>query len=141
MKQNKNTHELFKAVRTWAEERGLYDKGDVKTQFMKLQEESGEFARAIIKNNQDEAIDALGDMLVVMINLAKLTGDHFQSKCEVCCGEAGYYEDVAGDGGSKMWIECDTCAHSLKLEECLQIAYDVISDRKGKMIDGSFVKD
>jgi hypothetical protein len=131
MKQNKNTHELFKAVRTWAEERGLYDKGDVKTQFMKLQEESGEFARAIIKNNQDEAIDALGDMLVVMINLAKLTGDHFQKKCEVCRGE-GYYE--SGE-------ECDTCAHDLKLEECLQIAYDVISNRKGKMIDGSFVKD
>ena len=108
---------------------------------MKLQEESGEFARAIIKNNQEEAIDALGDMLVVMINLVKLIGDHFQKKCEVCGGEAGYYENVVGDSGSKMWIECDTCAHDLKLEGCLQIAYDVISDRKGKMIDGSFVKD
>lgn len=27
------------------------------------------------------------------------------------------------------------------LEECLQVAYDVISKRTGKMVDGVFVKD
>ena len=27
------------------------------------------------------------------------------------------------------------------LEECLQVAYDVISKRTGKMVNGTFVKD
>lgn len=29
--------------------------------------------------------------------------------CKTCKNEGGYYEDVAGDGGSKMWIGCDDC--------------------------------
>lgn len=29
--------------------------------------------------------------------------------CKTCKNEGGYYEDVAGDGGSKMWIDCDDC--------------------------------
>jgi hypothetical protein len=29
----------------------------------------------------------------------------------------------------------------LKLEDCLQSAYNVISKRKGQMIDGQFVKE
>ena len=28
-----------------------------------------------------------------------------------------------------------------KAEDCLQIAYDIIKERKGKMIDGTFVKE
>lgn len=27
--------------------------------------------------------------------------------CQACNGEGRYYEDVAGDGGSQMLIECD----------------------------------
>ena len=30
--------------------------------------------------------------------------------CKTCEGEGGYYEDVAGDGGSSMWIGCEDCA-------------------------------
>jgi len=29
--------------------------------------------------------------------------------CKHCNNEGGYFEDVAGDGGSKMWIHCDNC--------------------------------
>ncbi len=29
--------------------------------------------------------------------------------CKTCKNEGGYYEDVAGDGGSQMWIGCDDC--------------------------------
>ena len=141
IKTNSKNYEAFTNIRAWAEERGLYEHGDVKTQFLKFQEESGEFARAIIKNDQELAIDSLGDIVVTLVNLAKLTGDYFQNKCEVCGGEGGNYEDVAGESGSKMWIECDTCAHGLKLEECIEIAYQEIKNRKGSMIDGSFVKE
>tara|TARA_S200002703_G_scaffold157804_1_gene166607 strand:+ start:39 stop:782 length:744 start_codon:yes stop_codon:yes gene_type:complete len=29
--------------------------------------------------------------------------------CKICKNEGGYYEDVAGDGGSQMWQVCDDC--------------------------------
>jgi site-specific DNA-methyltransferase (adenine-specific) len=31
--------------------------------------------------------------------------------CKTCKNEHGYYEDVAGDGGSKMWQHCEDCYH------------------------------
>ena len=42
----------FKKIRSWAKKRDLYKKGDVKTQFLKLQEEIGELAEALL--NKDE---------------------------------------------------------------------------------------
>ena len=64
--------DIFNRVRYWAFERGLYDKGDVKTQYVKLAEEFGEVGRAIIKDDLPEIRDGLGDMFVVMVNLAHL---------------------------------------------------------------------
>jgi len=67
------THE-FSYIRNWATERGIYEKGDPKTQFIKLQEEVGELAKAILKNDEEEFVDAIGDCVVVLTNLAKLKG-------------------------------------------------------------------
>ena len=64
----------FQLIREWAENRGLYSKGDAKTQYIKLQEEAGELAQAILKDDQPEVIDAIGDMAVVLTNLAHLRG-------------------------------------------------------------------
>ena len=93
----------FQNIRNWAEERGLYDKGDTKTQFCKLMEEAGELGRAILKDNQVEFVDAIGDMVVVLTNLAYLGGT--------------------------------------SIELCVDAAYDEIKNRKGKMVNGTFVKD
>jgi NTP pyrophosphatase (non-canonical NTP hydrolase) len=65
---------IYDLIRQWADERGIYRNGDAKTQFIKLQEETGELARAILKNNQEELIDAIGDAVVVLTNLAALEG-------------------------------------------------------------------
>ena len=65
---------IFDEIRLWATERGIYKKGDVKTQYVKLQEEAGEVARAIIKNDPVELKDGIGDMVVVLTNLAHLAG-------------------------------------------------------------------
>jgi NTP pyrophosphatase (non-canonical NTP hydrolase) len=65
---------VYDLIREWADERGLYRNGDTKTQFAKLQEEAGELARAILKNDREEFIDAIGDMMVVLTNLAALEG-------------------------------------------------------------------
>jgi NTP pyrophosphatase (non-canonical NTP hydrolase) len=64
----------FERVRTWATVRGLYEKGDPKTQFVKLIEEVGETGRAILKSDEPEIKDGLGDAFVVLVNLAHLCG-------------------------------------------------------------------
>ena len=64
----------FDKIREWADERGIYDKGDTKTQYLKLMEEAGELGRAILKHDEDEFVDAIGDMVVVLTNLAELGG-------------------------------------------------------------------
>jgi NTP pyrophosphatase (non-canonical NTP hydrolase) len=61
---------FFTLIRQWADERGLYKKGDSKTQYIKLQEEAGELAKALLKNDKAEIQDAIGDMIVVLTNLA-----------------------------------------------------------------------
>jgi NTP pyrophosphatase (non-canonical NTP hydrolase) len=95
--------QLFDCIRSWANERGLYDKGDPKTQYIKLMEETGEIGRAILKNDTEQIIDGIGDAVVVLTNLAELCG--------------------------------------VPIEECIQEAYNVISKRTGKMVNGTFVKD
>ena len=62
----------FDLIRAWADERGLYDHGDPKTQSLKLVEEVGEIARAVLKEDHDEVIDGIGDAVVVLTNLAEL---------------------------------------------------------------------
>ena len=64
----------FELIREWAKEKGIYEKGDAKTQYIKLQEEAGELAKAILKKDEEEIIDALGDCVVVLVNLAELCG-------------------------------------------------------------------
>ena len=56
-----------------------------------------------LDDNQEEVVDAIGDMVVVLTNLAHLRGVH--------------------------------------IETCIAEAYNVISKRTGKMINGTFVKD
>ena len=62
----------FDLIRAWANERGLYAKGDTKTQSLKLVEEVGEICRAILKEDHDEVVDGIGDCVVVLTNLAEL---------------------------------------------------------------------
>lgn len=64
----------FSPIRDWAQEKGIYAKGDAKTQYIKLLEETGELAKAILESDDEEFIDAIGDCVVVLTNLAKLKG-------------------------------------------------------------------
>ena len=75
----------FQKIRDWAGERGLYTKGDKKTQFCKLMEEAGELGRAVLKDDQPEFIDAIGDMVVVLTNMAHLGGTTIEE-----CIDAAY---------------------------------------------------
>ena len=74
----------FELIRQWATDKGIYKSGDARTQYVKLMEEAGELAQAILKNDEPEVIDAIGDMVVVLTNLAKLRGHNIED----CIGSA-----------------------------------------------------
>lgn len=93
----------FDLIRNWAAERGIYEKGNSHTQYVKLQEEAGELAKALLKNDRPEIVDGIGDMIVVLTNLAYIEG--------------------------------------LFIEDCIESAFSEICNRKGKMINGTFVKE
>ena len=95
--------ERFDLIRSWAAERGIYQTGNAHTQYVKLMEEAGELAQALLNKDKPEIEDAIGDMVVVLTNLA------FQ--------------------------------HNFYIEDCIDSAYKEIATRKGKMINGTFVKD
>ena len=92
----------FDLIRFWAKDKGIYAKGNSTTQYVKLMEEAGELAKALLNNDKAEIVDAIGDITVVLTNLAELEG--------------------------------------LKIEDCIDTAYDTIKNRTGKMINGTFVK-
>ncbi len=64
----------FQPIRDWAENKGIYDKGDIKTQFSKLIEEIGELAKAILEEDDEEILDAIGDSIVVLTSVAHFAG-------------------------------------------------------------------
>jgi len=97
-----NLTNYFPLIRNWAQDRGIYDKGNSHTQYVKLMEEAGELAEALLKNDKYEIKDAIGDMVVVLTNLAVLEG--------------------------------------MQIENCIESAYNEIANRKGKMENGTFVK-
>ena len=72
------SQKMFNRIRTWAETRGLYKAGDPMVQYVKLQEEAGELAKALLKNDQPEVIDAIGDIVVVLTNLAHQRGVYIE---------------------------------------------------------------
>ena len=93
---NCNPYYLFDLIREWAEERGLYDDGDLKTQALKLTEEVGETCRAILQNDRHEIIDGIGDCVVVLTNLAELMG----VSIEECTATA--YEEIKNRTGKMV---------------------------------------
>ena len=55
----------------------------------------------------------------------------------VCKGE-----DIKDDIGDMLVVMINICMrNNTSLNECLQCAYEDIKDRKGKMVDGVFIKD
>ena len=77
----------FDLIRAWADERGLYENGDTKTQALKLVEEVGETCRAILKEERNEVIDGIGDCVVVLTNLAELCGTSIETCIEYAYNE------------------------------------------------------
>tara|TARA_R110000824_G_scaffold3548_1_gene16947 strand:+ start:517 stop:1314 length:798 start_codon:yes stop_codon:yes gene_type:complete len=88
--------ERFDLIRSWAQERGIYDKGNSHTQYVKLMEEAGELAAALLNKDAYEIKDAIGDIVVVLTNLAALEGMQIEN-----CIDAAYNE-IANRTGTML---------------------------------------
>lgn len=87
----------------WAKQRRLLRKSNYKMQFIKVIEELGELSKAILENNRYEMIDALGDVFVTLIILAKQL--------------------------------------DLNINDSIMAVWNTIKDRKGKTINGTFIRE
>lgn len=144
---------LKNKVEQWFVERNL-DKSSPRKQFLKLVEETGELFEGIAKGNNDLIKDALGDMQVVLVGLEmqlENKSDDSESLYLDLMNDIGllaYSLKVRNPHASKnliltirKLIEDIAKENQTTSEECLEIAYEEIKDRKGKMVDGVFVKE
>ena len=144
MKQQHTLEELLPLITEWANERGLINESFIEKQRLKLIEECGELASAILKENIEEQKDAIGDIFVVLVILAEQAGDNNYN-----FEDDGYYEvlDILISG-----ICCDSIESRFSylinvvrdldfdLTECVNLAWNEIKDRKGKLVNGTFIK-
>lgn len=79
-----NIEQLISACTKWSEDRLIFKNGRRETQMLKLMEEMGELASNIAKGR--DVRDDLGDCLVVLNNLAVMSG----TTLEECLGIAFY---------------------------------------------------
>ncbi len=96
-------NERNQRVVRWAAARNLIHGSDARAQTIKLGEEFGELCAAIARGKTDEAMDAIGDMTVVLTILAAQLGT--------------------------------------TIEACQDAAWEQIKDRRGRMVNGVFVKE
>jgi NTP pyrophosphatase (non-canonical NTP hydrolase) len=71
-----------KDILKWAEQRELLKPENAKAQTIKLMEEVGELCGAILKGKPTEQIDAIGDIQIVLIILAKQLGIDYDAAIE-----------------------------------------------------------
>lgn len=154
---------LEEKVQQWFIDRNLHEANPIK-QFLKLMEESGELFEGIAKDKPELIYDALGDIQVVMIgfeqqikNSAQISANQQELELLLMVSSLGnisqkLYSHVCHNETQTPLIKSDlmfldsvistiSLYNETTAEKCLDEAYEVIKDRKGKMIDGVFVKE
>ena len=157
------TKTLEEKVKQWFVDRNLHKANPAK-QFEKLMEESGELFEGIAKDKPELIKDALGDMQVVLTGLELQINNGADIKATPAEMELLLMVSSLGNLANKLYkhiyheetktplvypdlVMLHSCIHSVAIhncttaDTCLKIAYDEIKDRKGKMIDGVFVKE
>lgn len=157
-----NLQELITAIEQWAEDRNIIKGSKPIDQAMKLFSEFGELADNVGKAR--DCRDDIGDVFVVLTIMAKQTGiDVFNS---VSKKEFPLDEDIKTIVGrlseqlttlalfsqedrlpifalnnSVSYLKLICLVNRYTLQECVQIAYNDIKDRKGIMHSGLFIKE
>ena len=159
-----NLHELIKAIEQWAEDRNIIKGSKPIDQAMKLFSEFGELADNVGKGR--DCRDDIGDVFVVATIICSQSGNSisepmFNSNKRLLVDE-GLKLNTARLGDNlislalmtqekripcylysniKGYLEIIAETIETTLEECVQIAYNDIKDRKGLMHNGVFVKE
>lgn len=155
-------NKLITNVQQWSVDRGL-DKADSKKQMLKLYEEFGELASGLAKGNKEVVKDSIGDVVVVLIILAQQQGLEKISDFNIICNHlqpsdlmpqasetiglislrVRRTKDEIEEPIVRLISYLRTIAkyENLKFEDCLSKAWNEIKDRKGKLIDGVWVKE
>ena len=154
--------QLIKNIENWAEARNLIEGSTPKKQFIKLMEEFGELCSGVSKNKIDVVKDSIGDCFVVTVILKC----QFKTNLFISPRSLNKNLDVslilARIARDAALIPKDNLSEHVKFEiisgiirnlmnisilldvdfeSCVQAAWDEIKDRKGRMIDGVFVKE
>lgn len=158
----KTFKELNSLIIDWAKERELDTKGTVQGQKMKTIEELAELIIGISKDNKEIIKDSIGDVAVTLIIGNMLDGKHNMIRLYNAASDIKFPR--LGKVNKISWVinrlEYTLSAYSrvylhntlqglveiandydLEFLDCLESAYNEIFNRKGKMIDGTFVKE
>ena len=152
-------------VKQWFIDRDLENGGRLDKQSLKLSEEFGELCAGYLKKNEKLTKDSIGDCAVVIVGLALLIKADVQEIFEEVFSD-GYYvaeclvflnrtiSNIQLSNGftnkdmyiidlarSIYWLKSISKTLGYSFEECFELAYQEIKDRKGRWIDGSFVKE
>ena len=144
----KTLQELQVLILQWAKEKDLLKFENAPKQRLKLLEEVGETARAILKNKTDDIKDSIGDIFVVLVILADQLSE------EILFETYGVAKDDNQDfvflldnilNSKRLYFSLaylnDICTKlNLDLTECANLAWNEIKDRKGNTINGVFIK-
>lgn len=159
-------NELVTLTKKWFVDRDLEHGGRLDKQSLKLSEEFGELCAGYLKQNEKLTKDSIGDCAVVIVGLALLIDvdvhSIFKSADGVGPKEAMESFKLLNANISEFQLSQDLaskemCRHNLvrvvaylksiskamdyDFIDCFEVAYNEIKDRKGKWIDGTFVKE
>ena len=153
-------------VKQWFIDRDLENGGRLDKQSLKLSEEFGELCAGYLKKNEKLTKDSIGDCAVVIVGLALLIkedvnqifdeSDKIRKKDVLDCFNL-LNANISEFQLSQNLASKEMCRHNLvrsvgylksignalgyDFDECFELAYQEIKDRKGRWIDGSFVKE
>lgn len=152
--------DLIKNIEQWAEARNIIKGSKPIDQAMKLFSEFGELADNIGKGR--DCRDDIGDIFVVLAIMAKQTESEiniltlpsienlslkqYVIELGFALNNFAFACDTAGEEDGNLDIAIISLIrishlHNVTLEECVQIAYNDIKDRKGIVSNGVFIKE
>lgn len=168
--QNLTIQELVPLIQEWAKEREIYEQLTPFDEILKTHEEVGELIKACYDNDRPAIQDAIGDVMVTLINYCYFKKIDFVKVYEQIKYDdsediniyyaltvndiiALFLRDILYSSHKPLKVTIfRTVSHILRnlqnitindnttLEECLNIAYNEIKNRKGKIINGKFIK-
>lgn len=152
-------------VKQWFIDRDLENGGRLDKQSLKLSEEFGELCAGYLKKNEQLTKDSIGDCAVVIVGLGLLvkadvhkifdgvfSDEYYVIECLVFLNRAISNIQLSNEFTNKdmyiinltrsiYWLKSISNILGYDFEECFELAYQEIKDRKGRWIDGTFVKE